>query len=529
MTVSAMAALRVLNVRGEVAPININPGDVLRQWVMDKGYDPGTVIEMARRRELDDFLRDFMYPDTAVALRNSGEPVPWNYFGTRFMTDTSELKGLHAYNGQVSDDISFRTANTLFNTRQHFVGEGARASFESLVHAVERDTRRVSIAVIGGGAAGIMTVRSLYQLGFTDITLYSPDDLGIWDNENVYEGSRNNPRELRFIDRRLDAAPGDGDHVRHFLSRLFDEFRDTRSVTILRERVTEVIPGNLKHVVRSESGDLEYPIVINAMGTGDPKPMHDPERMTLYDPEEKISAVRWQKSGLEISKVAGTRYIFVGLGNSTAEMIRQLHEIEDQGYEVDYRILTHYPLDSIMNPTEVVISGGKGYRVFRDLSQPNLTSFQGDLPHSRQDYFRALLKGRIIPGVMSWTAKKARSAKGANKLGYTDAEGKHEITYDKLMVLTGYQQNPEKIAKFGCCFDSETKAVRYDYDGELVGDPKAKGPDRLHRGYFAIGAVADAPHNRNAIVIPGMISSLPPLLGGVVMRASQFIRAREAA
>ena len=57
----------------------------------------------------------------------------------------------------------------------------------------------------------------------------------------------------------------------------------------------------------------------------------------------------------------------------------------------------------------------------------------------------------------------------------------------------------------------------YEYDGEFQDDY-----GEVMKGYFGFGAVLDAPHNPNAIVIPGMMARLGDLLFGVLMRAVEF-------
>ncbi len=518
-TTTAATALRYMGIE-ELLPRQIDPGAILANWVEDKGYNPGVIIDMARRNELEDFLQDFLIAGSRGT--SNIQDVPWNFLGRRLTQKAEKPAGLHAYNGAIADDIQFRRANTLYATADSFFGVGAAGAFDSQNHVVERNAQRVSVAVVGGGAAGYMAVEALRRFGFESIDFYNPDPLGIWGKENVYGGSRNNPRPLRFFNVSVKAAPGNGDYIRSAIQGLQRNFGG--EVNIFSEKVTAIRPGNLNHTVVSSLGEIDYPIVINAMGLGVPKPLSDPRRMTLYNGQQNVAALRWQKVGQTAKDLVGQKHVFIGLGNSTAEMIHQLHNLEDQGYEIDYRILTHYPLDSIMNPEEVVVDGGQAFRVFRDLSQPNLTSYQGDLMQSRRDYFRAMLNGRIVPNVIRWGVKKVN---GVKYLGYSQGAEQHETEYNKLYVLTGYHQPAEVLSKFGCVHDQETGAVLYDYDGELVADPRQKGAQRLHKGYFALGAVADAPHNKNTIVIPGMISAIPPMMAGVVMRASELVRARE--
>src|SRR5262245_31326209 len=99
------------------------------------------------------------------------------------------------------------------------------------------------------------------------------------------------------------------------------------------------------------------------------------------------AGARWQHR-LQFEDVVGKRLIFIGLGNSTAEMLRQMHDFLDGGVDTDYRVLTHYSVDAVFNPNAYVYADGKLFRVFRDVSRPNLVDFQGDLSISRHDYYR---------------------------------------------------------------------------------------------------------------------------------------------
>jgi NAD(P)-binding Rossmann-like domain len=510
-TISHVNALRLLG-NPSVVPNEIDPGTALLGWIQDKDYDQGAIKELSRQGILKDFMSSF--------ITAGRDEVPWNFIGARLLSSSiSPSLFLHSYRGEIPDDILFQQANSLFSSTQRFIGQGAATSTDSFSYG-EYDNSGVPIAIIGTGAAGLMAARTLARIGFSNITLFENKDnrFGIWSNENVFRGSRNNPRKFSFFGNDLEAAPGNGDSVRRFLSRIADDI--TYDFTVIEETVTAVIPGDLNHKIVTTVDERTFPIVINAMGLGKPRTLNDKSRMTIYPDTEVKGATRWQKTNLEAKTTQGKRYIFIGLGNSTAEMIQQLHALEDQGYDIDYRILTHYPLEAIMNPYDTVMTKKGSFRMFRDLTKPDLTSFQGDLEQSRNDYFRALLRGRIISDVTMWGCHQD----GANKkVGYTQNGEQHEIEYDKLMVLTGYEHTALSVEPFGCKFCSKTKAVHYDYDGEIVATPGAN-EGRLHKGYFALGAITDAPHNRNAVVIPGIISSIPALAGGVVMRAHEYRR-----
>jgi hypothetical protein len=205
-------------------------------------------------------------------------------------------------------------------------------------------------------------------------------------------------------------------------------------------------------------------------------------------------------------------------------MLRQVHEYMDKGHDVDYRILTHFPKEAVESPDTVVMQGGRQFRVFRDISRPNLVDFQGDLPDSRFDYFRALRSGRIISGVKKWNVD------GQGNLATFNARGRltDQLVCTRIYTLTGYKHDEETLTRMGCAYDPEGCCALYDYDGEMANPNATTDPTtRLLKGYFGLGPVLEAPHNPNAIVIPGIIFRLGDLLFGTVLRAAEYM-ARKA-
>jgi hypothetical protein len=400
-----------------------------------------------------------------------------------------------------------------------FIGQGATSAVSLVGVPLPNNYGEVPIAILGAGPAGIMAARSLRELGFRNIELIEKrDENGIWAQPNVYNGSRNNPRDVDFSGiQKLIAAPGNGYEVVNFLHRLLN-------VEVKKKSLSRVEPGNLRHKLFFDGlkTPKTFPIVINAMGLGKPNPISDGERM-IGNPGRAVPK-RWQQPRLELKDVEKKRFIFIGLGNSTAEMIRKLHDFEDQGYEVDYRILTHYPRDSVFAPSDTVIVREKGFRVFRDISKPQLVSFQGDLPSSRADYYRALMNGRIISDIRQWIVGGS-----GKEIAAFDDDGVSllNISFDDLYVLTGYGHSPEAYASMGCTYDNDLSCALHDYDGEIIQRKGAAGGERVYKGYFGFGAVLDAPHNPNTVVIPGMAYRLPDLLFGVIMRAGEYVQAKK--
>ncbi|MBI2030639.1 NAD(P)-binding protein, partial [Candidatus Kaiserbacteria bacterium] len=390
-------------------------------------------------------------------------------------------------------------------------GEGT-ASFFSAFTSVPPEIRYTPIAVIGYGAAGIMATYALRQLNFRKVTVFEQaKPLGIWSHDNVFRLSRNNPLRLQFFDEVLNPAPGGGTEVREFLEELVGE-------TPRNAKVIGVKPGNLKHRVYLAGGEeAEFPIVINAMGLGKPKPVSDPDRM-ITQTGQRNAGIRWQHR-LDPEKVRGKRIILIGLGNSTAEMLQQIHDLIDSGVPIDYQVLTHYPQKSVENPTTDVRQGKRVFHVFRDLSKPNLVDYQGDLPRSRYDYFRALHEGRIISGVTRWEVP----SHGMMVIYDKNEDPMGTLPFDQLMTLIGYHRSEELMRSFGCTWDPMTECGVFDYDGEVAARPGSiDATKRLHKGCFGFGSILETPHNPNAIVIPGMLHRVGDLMFAIIMRAGEY-------
>ncbi len=481
----------------------------LRGYMDTKGFDLDVVARLARNGHFAPLFRDLVLRSDKIDLELL------NQFGEALNivdpAKTQTYTGSDSQNARI--DAAIANSGIAQGTRRH--GQGSASLFQSS-SVVPREIRTVPIAIIGYGAAGIMAAYALSRLGFEKITVYEKAKaLGIWGHENVYGLSRNNPLRLQFFDSVLEPAPGGGDEVNRFLQNLV-------TVRPHNTKVAGIEPGNLKHKIKfAEGTPAEYPIVINAVGLGKPKMVSDPERMTTKT-GQKFAGIRWQHK-LDREKVAGQRIVLIGLGNSTAEMLRQIHTITDQGYGVDYRVLTHYPEDAVENPSDYVRANGKTFRVFRDVSKPNLVDYQGDLPHSRYDYFRALHEGRIISDVTRWEveAPGVMTVFGKNKKPVED------IAFDRVMTLIGYHQPEETMRQLGCFYNKDNHSGVFDYDGEVA---KASGQSdakkRLHKGCFGFGSILETPNNPNAIVIPGMLHRVGDLMFGVIMRAAEY-RKRE--
>jgi hypothetical protein len=517
----------------------------IKRLCMEKGWKEDDVRTLARAGAFGHIFQLFLNRDTSAggALNSAMVPV-YNFIGQTLGNYQpmvcEEYRGNHEQNRRVDSAI-------IGNSSVTHVFRGAASSFQipAISTLIPPNVRSIPIAVVGYGAAGIILVAALKKLGFTSITIYekSEESLGLWKQKNVYGRSRNNPRTLDVLGQRLNAAPGGGDEVNAFLSEL-----GTSLPT--REEIVAIKPGDLNHTLVFErpqaalpnipptegvSQSRSFPIVINCMGIGKPVPPSDHERMTTTSFGTDIGP-RWQQE-LTREHMNNKKLTFIGLGNSTAEMIRQVHAAMDTSdVRCDYRILTHYPKDAIWNPDSYVDYGGKKYRVFRDLSVPNLTKFHGDLPEFREDYFRALREGKIISDVRAWSrvGSGQHSDTGKVKVYVRNRKAKKrdliEFDDNKAWTLIGYRHSSDDMISMGCMYDFDNRCALYDFDGEFTKNKYmtlegATDPSiRVSRGYFGFGAYLTAPHNPNAMVIPGMAFRLGDLLMGIILRATEKAR-----
>jgi cation diffusion facilitator CzcD-associated flavoprotein CzcO len=430
---------------------------------------------------------------------------------------------LDEYDGSPEQNKVLDQSLTIYNSPSDFVGESAMSTFfnpDNLLANAPDTLKGIPIAVIGRGAAGTMIALALRRIGFRNVKLFDKrgSPLGIWGQSNVAKGTKNNPRSLSYNGlATLDSAKGDGlkdgASVAGFITNLSARMEQPE----IKRNVTAIEARDLKNIVRfEENGQAsfeEFPIVINCIGTGKPRPLSNGRMKHLG--KERIQAIRWQQQ-LEREDVEGLSIAIIGLGNSTAEMMSQLNELRAKGADCDYRILTHFPEDAVLNPNDTVHEGGKNYRVFRDLSKPDLTSFHGDLPRSRQDYFQALREERIRCGVKKWSVDGGE----IEYLGSDDGS----YSFDKLYVLTGYEQDRELLSeKFSINFYSDGGPIA-DYDGEFRDDA-----GDISKGYFGLGALMDSEHDPNAVVIPGMMFRMPDMIFTIICRAYEVEAARRAA
>jgi hypothetical protein len=347
--------------------------------------------------------------------------------------------------------------------------------------------------------------------------------------------TRNNPFALTYEDIRVEAAPGSGLAITTFLEQLTTPAVHTRMKSlprIVQGHVVHIVPGDLqqKVVYLNENGSLHTfttPILINALGLGEPLPLSRSGVIETTVPDAE-GGIRWQHpiTLQDAETLRGKHVVFVGLGNSTIEMVVQLQKWNTLGYNISYKILTHHSHEALEYPTHADRSG---YQLYRDVTHPRLTRLAGDLAPI-DSAFRQAWDSRdsdqeeIIPDVCRWNIEHEA---GQQWIVIQTRWQRSEIpprrfAFDRLYTLIGYGHSPEQIHTMGLTRVGETTSlmIAHDCDGEFQKQVGHTGRDRLYPGYFGFGALLSAP---NAQVIAGMFYRLPDLLVGVTMRATESL------
>jgi hypothetical protein len=396
---------------------------------------------------------------------------------------------------------------------------GASTSYFRAGLAVPPTLRYVRILIIGAGAAGILAARALWDAGFRELWILDRDGAfgGIWQKDGLKQAPHAVPFQLSFEHQHLLPAPRPGGDVTKFLTELASPLPAPQ-----KARVFRILPGDLDHHIQFEDEygfqrSLKTPIVVNAIGVGEPLEPNRPGTMTSEVPAF-LAGRRWQEawSWPEAHLFHGQSLTFVSLSNSTLEMLRQIHEFWRQGLRIEYQVLTHYPMQALFNPSQHIEHRGKNFRLFRNLENHNLLRLAGDLEHVKHTFERARDTDRILPSVRHWKLT------GANTLQATTEDGKtHEIAYHTLYTLIGYGPKANLLKQMGLSVNHEyLGAVDQDYDGEAQRHPGALGRERVWPGYFCYG-IRNA-HNPNEVLLPGLLHRLPNLVTGVILRAMEF-------
>ena len=415
------------------------------------------------------------------------------------------------------------------------IGRGAARYFslEGLALPPEdRAMRGVRIVILGAGAAGTLAARTLVNAGFENILVLDQTGAygGLWNQPNVREGLTNNPFSFEYEDLGVGAAPLPGDEITDFLHDLAcpPSYLGWRALPpVKKAKVLGVEPGDLAHRVtyRDEEGEhsILAPIVVNALGIGKPLPPSRPGVMETDVPH--LAGIRWQQvwSPEQAKRLRGKTLAFIGLGNSTAEMLVQLQDYNAQGYGINYRVITHYPQEAIDFPRTTVAWRGENFRLYRDTSLSGLTKLAGDLGRINRAFTLARQSGSVLTEVTLWTLAAGQG--GAKTMIVWSADGSaHSFPVDQLFTLIGYGHRADELQALGLLVtDDYLGRVAADFDGEVQRTPGAPGRSRLHAGYSLLGSMLKSRSNPNAIVIPGLLYRLADWLNTVTLRSAEYV------
>jgi hypothetical protein len=396
---------------------------------------------------------------------------------------------------------------------------------------------------------------------------------------SVSKGTINNPFNINFLGIKLPASTGrkgSGSKLLKFLDQVVLGKKDDKGKRMkdyfmssmpkpIKAKVRSIVADDLNHKVEYIDADsklktITAPIVINALGLGRPTDLND-RKAPMKTTTPNLCGFRWQlKITEEIARnFSGKHITLIGLGNSTIEMLMQIQEYNRQGYDISYKVLTHYPEKSVHNPDEYIELDGKEYRVFRDLQKSNLVDLEGDIPAARKVYLKALKEKCIIADVVEWTRDlENKILKAKLRTGETI-----EVKTDKQFTLIGYKPNVKAYEELNISLDEDACPL-YDYDGEvhrndeslkldesednlstkdestqlnkgiksyLVEDENVQkvhykdiqqNKHRTYKGYALIGAIRANDHEPNALVIPGIMDSLPKVIFNTILRTMDF-------
>jgi hypothetical protein len=507
--------------------------DALSNWQLDKGYARQVIEYWLARQQRDQshaletligrFLMRLPYDATlprlyqAIGASLYGEPRA-TYIGTS------------QENVLIDQAIVGSTDHTGY--RDH-IGHGASRFFSLEGFRVPSwagtGTR---IVLLGSGAASILAARTLLNAGYRNLVIVSNTKSygGIWRDPHV-QFSRNNPFSFTYEDFRVDAAPGSGQVITAFLDQLVTPPAHTRMrplPDVVLGQVVRVVPGDLHHRVMylNEYGATQTivaPIVINALGLGKPLPLSRPGVIET-DVAEELGGFRWQhRLTLEDAEhLRGKRVVFIGLGNSTIEMVVQLQRWNERGYNISYKVLAHHTQEALNDPR---YPDRQGYQLYRNALTPHLTRLAGDLPYV-DTAFRQMRgsddtdREEVIGDVSHWTIEQEVGEQWM--VLQRRGQGGRRFPFHRLYSLIGYGYTPQQISELGLTKTAETTRtqVAHDDDGEFQRQMGLIGRDRVYPGYFGLSTLLSVP---NAIVIPGMLYRLPDLLVGVTMRATEAL------
>ena len=427
-----------------------------------------------------------------------------------------------------------------FGTARIFQKGVTKAMRGLLNYTTDKNFLSTKIVILGAGPAGMLTARTLAEIGFTNIQILDESGKfnGVWKMNSLSKGTINNPFNINFLGIRLPASTGEqgsGAKLISFLEQVVNGKKDTYGHRIdnyfwspmpelIKAKIKSVKADNFDHEVKyldenSQAKTLNATIVINALGLGQPLDLND-KNAPMKTSTPNLCGSRWQIqiSDKQAESLNDKSITLIGLGNSTIEMLMQIHECNSKGCNIKYKVLTHYPEESVRNPDQYVEFEGREYRVFRDLKKSNLVDLEGDIAPAREAYMKALEDNNMISDVIEWE-RDLEAKLTLVKLRNGDII---QVPTDKQLTLTGYKPSKDLYQEMNINLASDNCPM-YDYDGEIQRlENEQLNNSRTYKGYSLIGAFRANDHEPNALVIPGIMDSLPKLVFNIILRAMDF-------
>lgn len=378
-------------------------------------------------------------------------------------------------------------------------------------------------AVIGYGAAAVILGSYASIRGARDLTFVDPrrEPGGIWTEPSTRFGGFNNPAHVQFSpDHILNIADRDGANMLNFIQGIAaDHLGDAR---ILRDTVSLVTRNKqrdtwLIHTEVGQTAEADY--LVLATGTPQPRRIHGSRIRTNLDsianhvPSVSLVVERAQRKLSSAELGSGRQLVIVGVGNSMAAMLNQIHLFEDAHHvAIPYVVLSDLTPKALANPTVPI----DGRRVFRSPPDGNFTGYSGDLPRDNRSYKRALQQGKIIGNV-----KQIVFDTRLQQLTVRGTRVNMTIERPHVFALIGHTRDMTLYRQLGALtkghFQPEANipSIRPS-DGAIY----TKDAGYMSNA-FAVGACAVTPRNPNAGVIPGIVSQVPRTILTLAVRQTR--------
>lgn len=506
--------------KGELPQSEETLASLLAQTLADKGINQETICSLVSQSPR------FLSTLFGHLMMRSPHALAQGHLFHRCLTmsplPSPQYRGTRSENIHIDSSISQSVQDSGLRST---TWRGAAGVYESKLRVSRQVGRATRIVVIGAGAAGLLAARALIDAGFSHVMLLDQTGTygGVWNHDFLTRASRANPFPLTFERCCLEAAPGSGRAVMDWLHTVVESSAQPFPC-VLKARVRSVLPGDLAHHVFYEDGqgvsrEIVAPIVVNAVGIGEPLPLSRPGVMTSdVSPDE--AGHRWQEvwSLEQARRYHGRKVVFISLSNSTLEMVKQIQRFNRSGLNIKYEIITHYPNAALTEPRSVVVHRGHKMRLYRNPDRFQLLRLAGDMPDVAAAFEEARDTGHIASHITHWSIEH----NDVRQIVAVHEDGEiQRFPYDELYSLIGYGPKAEMLSGMGLCVNnSYLGAVDLDYDSEVQRETCIAGRSRLYPGYFCLG-VRNA-FNMNEVLLPGLLFRLPDLVTGVVLRSIEY-------